>query len=584
MFALLTSAGVLSGPLHAQDSRPYAIDYGMNPSRHAWSGREIVFTDAMARASEFGQMRLGQYDLTAPPLIPFGEVPPRLGEGWPDPSFLASGSKPAARLFVNMAGTMPDGRVDPYVMTWEGTGSCRLVGTPVIGEQNRSLNRVEVSIDPTTEGGNGVLMWVLDASSELDPVRNVHIWLPGTEVTDRLFWPPYVGRVLAMNNGEGPHTWRTLNWSRVGDYGVSNSPVAFEFDYHGRIRPSSPSQGTRRGVCIEYQVAFCNRVGANLHLNVPHRTDDIPRPVYIAFLYNMFLRVRDGRPAAPNVNSGLPFAGLRDDLTVTVELSNEIWNAGFPVYHWMRARALARGVSVHQVIAEEIELVFDVARAAFDGPDAHRLRTYVAGWMGQDNFLAGILSNLRPDLHIDSMGVAAYFGPRPDVVSQWMQGANPSTGACPNCPNAQDVVQAGRASISEIASRLARNRLVIESWTNTDGSKPDFELYEGGQSFVAGFQPWAAAANAAQTHPDMYDAYVEDLVPTLVREGAKLVNWYSFMTNQDDQGGGGLGPFGIWDNMKQPLLLPVPEPYIDQMAPKAAAIYRGPPRVSAPGH
>ncbi len=41
--------------------------------------------------------------------------------------------------------------------------------------------------------------------------------------------------------------------------------------------------------------------------------------------------------------------------------------------------------------------------------------------------------------------------------------------------------------------------------------------------------------------------------------------------------GGATGPFGHWDNMGQSITLPVPEVYLDQGVPKAAAIYRGPP-------
>jgi len=75
----------------------------------------------------------------------------------------------------------------------------------------------------------------------------------------------------------------------------------------------------------------------------------------------------------------------------------------------------------------------------------------------------------------------------------------------------------------------------------------------------------------------MYRAYVDGLIPLLVEEGVELVNWYSFMTDQDPQHGVDVG-FGIWNDMRQTLTLPVVEPYLDEGLPKAAAVYRGPPR------
>jgi hypothetical protein len=92
-------------------------------------------------------------------------------------------------------------------------------------------------------------------------------------------------------------------------------------------------------------------------------------------------------------------------------------------------------------------------------------------------------------------------------------------------------------------------------------------------------QHWGAAAIAAQTIGAMYDAYVLDLVPAMVDEGVELVLWYSFMSDNAAMDGTN-GPFGHWDNMDQSITRPVPSGYLDEGAPKAAAIYSGPPRRS----
>ena len=74
----------------------------------------------------------------------------------------------------------------------------------------------------------------------------------------------------------------------------------------------------------------------------------------------------------------------------------------------------------------------------------------------------------------------------------------------------------------------------------------------------------------------MFDAYVHDLVPMLIGAGVEEVLWYSFMADNTAQGAGA-GPFGHWDSMDQTITLPVVEPYLDEGAPKAAAVYMLPP-------
>ena len=555
----------------------YALQYGMNASFHCWWGREIVFADAMARGLELTKVRNNLMTFDRAPLIPCGGSPRLLGEGWPDFTQLASGEMAGSYLFSGMEGTIPDGRTVPWVVTWAGTGDCRIAGPPVIGEGSRTSNRVEFFVDPTVANGNAPIAMIIETSAVMDPVRDVHVWLPGMEQDRPLFWPPYLARVEAMNHGKGPYTWRTLDWTRVNEYGRQQGNLPFLFDLAGCVTPTSPSQGTMRGMCPEFQVAFCNQTMTNLHFQVPHRTDDLSETDYVAFLTDSFTRIRDGSPAVPGVNRNQPFAGLDRDLTVTVELSNEIWNGGFPVYYWMQREASAKGISFEAQIASQIEIVFDVADEVFGGADRVRLRKYIGAFVGNPSFLSRIGQSLPANTHIDAVGPAAYFGPAPPVIAGWMQGADPETGECPNCPSVQEVMNATRARIQDLRILLRVHRNLADSWTNPDGSHPALELYEGGQHIVAGYQPWWPEANAAQLLPEMYDAYVVDFVPLLLQEGVELINWYSFMTDQTPYGGNGSGPFGIWNDMDQMITLPVAETYVDEGAPKAAAIYRGPP-------
>jgi hypothetical protein len=549
------------------------LGYGMNPSFLNWTARSIVFADAMTRSSEFLLYRSGGLTPVQAPTISLSASPALLGAGWPDFTALQPGEGAGALIFGAMQGTLPDGRVEPYVLTWEGTGDCRLIGTGVEGEGRRLDRFVEVYVDPTAEAGNANLAWVCVASDAQDPVRNVHVWLPGTEATRPLFWEPYVQKLEAMNLGAGPHSWRPLDWNRINSYGATEATAAFEFDFAGRIMPSSPSQGTRRGMCVEFQVALCNRLGADLHFQLPHRAG-ISSSQYDMFVLDVLRRIRFGSQAVSGINGDRAFAPLDSSLNLTIELSNEIWNASSPSNTWFQDRGRDLGVSLHEAIAQELMYVWDLADAVFTGGESATLRHYIGGFIANPGFVHGILNALEPGTRVDAIGPAAYFYPPTESVDGWLSGAVDEH--CPNCPTVAEVISASCDTIAALETSLVAHRGVADGYVNPDGSSPRLELYEAGQSYLAGLSPWRAAAQAAQSHPDLYYAYVDHLIPALVAARVDLVHWYSFMTEQNPASGVSVG-FGIWGGMDEELTLPVLEQYFDEGLPKAAAVYRGPP-------
>lgn len=560
----------LSEPLDVREL-DVALQYGMNLSENVWWQRGIAFADAMARAGEFYRIKNGAIGRVPAPLIPHEAGTP--GSGWPDLTALDPGENAGARLFGSMAGSLPDGRELPYVLTWRGTGSCRLVGPGVVREENRDAQRVEVFVDPSAGLGNALLVWQLDESDPLDPVHDAHVWLPGMEPGVAVFWPPFLEKLQALNGGRGPVALRAMDWNEVNQYGRTDGAAPFVFDLAGRITPASPSQGTKRGVAIEYQVLLANELGSDLHLNVPHRTDALGSEDYDAYLRETFLRVRDGAPAVAGVNGGRPFPPLAPGRTLVLEYSNEIWNSIFPVNAWLRAEARASGRTLAQQAAAEIRHVFALAEEVFAGEQRARLRTFVGGFLANPSFLLEVLAELGPGVQVDAAGPALYFGPRREDIDAWMTDAGP--GSCPNCPTPEAVLDSARLRIGDLDLKLLEHQLVVEAHGNPDGSVTRLELYEAGASFAAGFQPWGPAATAAQRLPAMYDAYVFDLVPAMLTRGVQRVTWYSLIS---DFSQGSSGPFGHWERMDQAITLPVPDVYVDEGAPKAAAIYRLPPR------
>ena len=561
----------VAGGADAQSGCRPAIEYGINPSFQTWSSRAIVFADAFQRVRKFSFWSNGpQGDA---PLIPLGSG--RLGAGWPDPASLATGRRYGAMLFGSMERTLPDGRAEPYVVTWHGAGHVRLEGLFVAGEQNRGSNRVEVRVDPTRGTGNELLSISWTETNPADPVRDVHVWLPGMERAGLVFWPPFVEKVRATNAGRGPSSWRTLDWTRVNEYGRPVARGGFVFDLARVITPASPSQGTLRGVAPEYQVALCNELGMDLHFQFPHRTNDLSEADYLRFLERQLRVVRDGSPGIPGLHGGRPFAGLDRSLSVTIELSNEIWNSGFPVNAWMNAEAGRKGIPFARQVASQIQLLFDAAEGVFAGPDARRLRKYVAGFAADPGYLARVLAQLRPGTHIDAIGPAAYLGPRRADIDAWLAGSSASS--CPNCPAPDDLIATAGAAVDVLRPLLARHHDSARTWLNPDGSRPALVLYEAGLNLKSIGQPWAAAARAVQTDARLFELFAERFVPMLVQQDVELIHWYSFMTDQDSPS---VDAFGLWNDMDQALTLPVVKPYAHEGAPKAAALCMGPPLAS----
>ena len=182
----------------AQSSCSYAIEFGMNPSFHTWSSRGIVFADAMTRVKDFEVFEGDSIGRATP--IAAG----LLGEGWPDPATLLPGQECGALLFGQMDGSLPDGRADPYVVTWQGTGEVRLEGLFVKAELERTPKRAVFEVDATILIENTGLSVRWNAPDPEDPVRNIRIWLPGMEGSGRIFWPPYLEKARMMNAGRGP--------------------------------------------------------------------------------------------------------------------------------------------------------------------------------------------------------------------------------------------------------------------------------------------------------------------------------------------------------------------------------------------
>ncbi|MGE5559015.1 MAG: hypothetical protein ACM3WV_10470, partial [Bacillota bacterium] len=82
-------------------------------------------------------------------------------------------------------------------------------------------------------------------------------------------------------------------------------------------RAKTDNHYSGEAVAYEWQIDLCNRIGADIWVNVPHQADE-------NYSYQLALLLRDT---------------LREDLKIYVEWSNEVWNGGigwgFPQAEWV---------------------------------------------------------------------------------------------------------------------------------------------------------------------------------------------------------------------------------------------------------
>jgi len=236
-------------------------------------------------------------------------------------------------------------------------------------------------------------------------IRNIRLIMPGYEETylEQPFHQTYIDFL------------RQFSVLRVMDWGDMNEPennVPEVGEWSQRVTPDHASQGTIRGVSVEYMVRFANTVGADPWICVPIvATDD-----YIE---------RMAAIVAEQLDPGLK---------VYVDLSNEVWNPSFPQHSVAAEQGRARGyddveaaelfrfyVPDHENFlaalcfrsARSVEM-FGMLEAAF-GASSDRVVKVMAGFSPDGAEFANNVADVILDwqdahLHTDRYAIAPYFG------------------------------------------------------------------------------------------------------------------------------------------------------------------------------
>ncbi len=260
--------------------------------------------------------------------------------------------------------------------TYQGTAEITVKGTNIGEPQARSHG---FSFRWVNKWDDSSLWLQVHSVSSGDPLRNVDCRTSATP-PDALFDPAFVASI------RGYQVLRFMGWERTNENDGG-------LNWKDRQGPSSINYASRDGVPVEHMVALANLVGSDVWFSVPWNADD-------DYVRRFATLVRDQ---------------LNADRKVYVELSNEVWNWGFPVAKQAADEGRRAGLSANAQEAQQrryaqrtigMMKIWEQVFAA--APD--RLVRVVST---QDvNPHVAELVFAFPDLarHVDALATAPYFG------------------------------------------------------------------------------------------------------------------------------------------------------------------------------
>ncbi len=304
------------------------------------------------------------------------------------PSTLPAGCELQALMMNRSAWSGESGQ---YVVLYDGTGTLSFdVSGPApdaVSVVSSAAGRIVINLSLTYPDGHyGLWLHIRTSSAAPNNVRNIRVLRPGTEATYAS--QPFTDRFLSSLSGY--KAIRFMDWQQTNNSTLSS--------WANRTRPASVSQSGPNGVAVEYMVALCNTLNADMWINIPVRAT------------NDFVT----QEATLIKNS------LKPGLKVYIEYTNEMWNGGFNQSTYARAQGAALGITgadweiaekYYSQRAVEIFGLWDVVY----GVDA---RTSLVRVMASQLANAGVTTtalNWAPpggtpaSQHVDAVAVAPYF-------------------------------------------------------------------------------------------------------------------------------------------------------------------------------
>ena len=457
---LFLIASILINPVVSQE-RPVGINL---TGIQDWSS-EFVFVDAFKQSREW----IPHENWSGAPWSSNVEIP--LGpKGYPLEIPYDNGIDPDQAIrtllfFGNLEGKYPGGM---YRLIASGSGRISLWGA--------ASGNFDCPVDTLVfvDSDAGGIALEIEQSQKSDPVRDIHFIMPGFHDSweTQLFHPDFLDFVKDFQ------AIRFMDWMKT-----NGSPVS---EWEERNVPDFFTQTYNNGIAYEYIVELCNRLDKDAWICIPHMASD-------DFIEKMARFFREG---------------LKPELKLYIEYSNEVWNGIFAQNHFAQSQGAQLGYageSWEQGWQYYVKRTFDIFRIfenEFNNND--RLIKVVSGqaansWL--NNRLVEYSKDLllNPDqMKADAFGIAPYFGGH---VADEIGHAGLT----------------GSISVDEIMDSLSNALQISYDWMElnkelADDNNMDIICYEAGQHLVASHlynndEAYVEKLKDANRHPEMKDLY-----------------------------------------------------------------------------
>jgi len=415
-----------------------------------------------------------------------------------------------------------------YTVLYDGTGELRFWG----GYENlQQTDANRIIFDYLNPIGNTLEMTIMSSDIN-DPIRNIRVLMPGTEMTYESdpFYSLWIEK-LSIFPSVRFMDWGTTNSWGQPDTWTWDDPTLFTWD--DRAQMDHYTWATNKGIPYEMMIRLLNIYELDGWVCVPHRASDD----YIEQMATLFRN------------------DLESDRHLTVEYSNEIWNWIFGQAQWLNKYGCElQNTSWPEGVVPYVQNCLDIWSSVFTN-DLDRI-TRVAGvqasWQDVSNRM---VRNLKVG-SFDAITPTFYFG--------FLEEGDAALDNLGTAATVTDIAQYARQGMEESKNFLERQKNEL-----ADPLGVNLVFYEGGQHLTG--EPFGAEPSYAQALLDiqrdssMYNMYVEwfDFLRTL-QEGddpLQLMN-FSFVAGRSAR----FGSWGILETMDQDTTL-VP-------APKYAAILK----------
>jgi hypothetical protein len=304
-------------------------------------------------------------------------------DGWV--AHLNPGEVAETTIFTGSQGRYPAGR---YTLLYAGRGTLNVSGSGVTIVAS-SPGRILLDVQPTTGANNGIRIQetALDPAA---PIKNIRLFLPGfdAEPKGNPFNPAFLKVIQPFK------VVRFIGWTHIVRSETSSWSDERPASYATQASVVTATQ-KMTGVALEYQIQLANLLHVDPWFLVPLKADD-------DFIRHMAAMVR---------------TRLDPSLHPYVELSNEIWNAGFPEGVYARAMGGKLGLdpdpnkAAAKWYSSQAVHMFEVWNEAF-GADAARTVHVLAGAFPWPPVTDAELGYQDAYKHVDAFAIAPYLDPK----------------------------------------------------------------------------------------------------------------------------------------------------------------------------